>query len=137
MVARLIQFAPHLDRKTLPMSTKRTHSGSCHCGAVTYDVTTTLGTVISCNCSMCQKKGTLLAFVPAADFMLKSGGDRLTDYQFNKHAIHHLFCSTCGVTSFARGKDPKGNEMVAINARCLDDVDLDKLTIKKIDGRSF
>ncbi|MDO9383055.1 MAG: GFA family protein [Hyphomicrobiaceae bacterium] len=118
------------------MSTKQTHSGSCHCGAVSYAVDAALDTVISCNCSMCQKKGTLLMFVQVADFTLKSGEDKLTDYQFNKHAIHHLFCSTCGVTSFARGKDPKGNEMVAVNARCLAGVDLDKLTIMNFDGRS-
>jgi hypothetical protein len=85
---------------------------------------------------MCQKKGTLLMFVPAADFTLKSGENKLTNYQFNKHAIHHVFCAKCGVTSFARGTDPKGNEMVAINARCLDDVDLNKLTIMNFDGRS-
>lgn len=119
------------------MSTKSAHRGACHCGAVAYEVQASLDAVIACNCSMCQKKGTLLTFVPAGDFALRKGEDALTDYQFNKHAIHHLFCSKCGVTSFARGTDPKGNEMVAVNVRCLDDVDLDALKITKIDGRSF
>lgn len=118
------------------MNAKQAHSGSCHCGAVTYDVNAALDRVISCNCSICQKKGTLLAFVPVTDFTLKSGEDKLADYQFNKHVIHHVFCSNCGVTSYVRGTDPKGNEMVAINVRCLDDVDLDKLTIMPFDGRS-
>ena len=33
-----------------------------------------------------------------------SGLDDLVDYRFNKHVIHHVFCRTCGVESFARGK---------------------------------
>lgn len=119
------------------MSDATTHAGGCHCGAVRYQVDMALDTAISCNCSMCQKKGTLLSFVPAGAFKLNSGDGSLSDYQFNAGNIHHLFCKTCGVTSFARGRDRKGNEMVAVNVRCLDDVDLDQLTVKKIDGRSF
>jgi hypothetical protein len=64
--------------------------------------------------------------LPASQFKLLSGGDNLTDYQFNEHAIHYLFCSTCGTQSFSRGMTPgTGQEIVAINVRCLDDVDPD------------
>jgi hypothetical protein len=113
------------------------HTGGCHCGRVRYEVEADIDVVMSCNCSMCQKRGSLLTFVPEQQFTLLSGGDDLTDYQFNKKVIHHLFCSTCGVASFARGAAPDGSEMVAINARCLDDVDLGALTIKPVDGKSF
>jgi hypothetical protein len=92
--------------------------------------------VIACNCSMCGKKGTLLTFVPAGEFKLQSGEGGLTSYHFNKMVIDHLFCSTCGVTSFARGKKPDGTAMVAVNARCLDGVDPRKLEIKHVDGAS-
>lgn len=118
------------------MSETQHYTGGCHCGAVRFDVSAPFDTAISCNCSICQKKGTLLAFVPADAFSLASGEEKLTDYQFNKRAIHHLFCSTCGVTSFARGTDPKGNSMVAINVRCLDGIALEDITIVNFDGRS-
>jgi len=52
---------------------------------------------------MCGRAGTLLTFVPATQFNLLSGEPALTDYQFNRHAIHHLFCKVCGIKSFARG----------------------------------
>ena len=78
----------------------------------------------------------LLAFVPASKFTLVSGEDALTDYTFNKHAIHHVFCGTCGVRAFAKG-ELGGNPMRAINARCLEGVDLDALPVKKVDGKSF
>jgi hypothetical protein len=113
------------------------HGGGCHCGTVRYEVETDLGRVMSCNCSICQKRGALLTFVPASQFTLLSGGDALTDYQFNKKIVHHLFCGTCGVGSFARGRGPDGSEMVAVNVRCLDNVDVAALTITPFDGKSL
>lgn len=114
----------------------RTYTGSCHCQKVRYELTGTVSSAIACNCSMCRRKGTLLAFFPESSFTLVSGEDALTDYQFNKHVIHHLFCSTCGVTSFARGKLPDGSPMVAVNLRCLDEVDLDQVKVTSFDGKS-
>ena len=119
------------------MSEPKTHAGGCHCGRVRYEAKLDLSKpVLSCNCSMCGRTGTLLMFIPATQFTLKSGEDSLTDYQFNHQVIHHLFCKVCGIKSFARGTSPDGSATVAINTRCLDDVDLDKLNIQKFDGKS-
>lgn len=119
------------------MGDTKTYSGSCHCGAVRYEVDADLGQVLACNCSICRKRGALLTFVPTDRFRLGSGADALTDYQFNRKVIHHLFCATCGVGSFARGRGPDGAEMIAVNVRCLDGVDPDALDIKKFDGASL
>lgn len=116
------------------MSEPKTYTGSCHCGRVTYEADADLSRVVSCNCSICRKRGTLLAFVPEDKFRLKSGGEALTDYLFNKKVIHHQFCPTCGVGAFARGVRPDGAKVIALNVRCLDDVDLDTLNIRKFDG---
>lgn len=113
------------------------YSGGCQCGNVRYEVTLDLGTVMSCNCSRCSKWGALLAFAPVSDFKLLSGDGDMTDYQFHKHRIHHLFCSICGIQPFGRGIAPSGNEMAAINVRCLDGVDVDALTVKKFDGKAL
>jgi len=119
------------------MSDEKRYLGGCHCGAVRYSVLIDLSAkVISCNCSMCGKKGTILSFVPAERFELQSGADALSSYQWGKKHIDHLFCSTCGVTSFARGKGRDGSPMAAINTRCLDDVDVAKLDVMHFDGAS-
>ncbi|BCP54337.1 aldehyde-activating protein [Kaistia sp. 32K] len=118
------------------MAASETRGGGCHCGRVRFTVRGDFGTAMSCNCSICQKRGHWLAFVPAADFTLESGADDLTDYQFNRFRIHHLFCSHCGVGSFGRGVGPDGAEMVAVNVRCLDDMDLSTVTVTAFDGRS-
>jgi hypothetical protein len=119
------------------MTEAKLHAGGCHCGKVRYEVKAAVDSAIGCNCSMCSKKGTLLTFVPEDAFTLKSGESELTDYQFNKHNIHHTFCRTCGVTSFARGTGPDGKKMLAVNVRCLDDFDLDAVNVKKFDGKSL
>jgi hypothetical protein len=81
--------------------------------------------------------GFVLAFTPAENFHLKSGEQHLTEYLFNKKAIRHLFCSTCGVESFAYGKMPNGSPTVAINVNCLAGVDPRMLESKHVDGKSF
>ena len=38
---------------------------------------------------------------------------------------------------FGEGVDPKGNKMAAINIRCIDGLDLEKLPVQHFDGRSI
>jgi hypothetical protein len=119
------------------MTELKKYTGSCHCGKVRYEVELDLtAPVIACNCSMCGRSGTLLAFVPAHQFKLLAGEDALTDYLFNHHAIHHTFCNTCGIKPFASGVAPDGTETRAINTRCLDGVDIAELQVQHFDGKS-
>lgn len=119
------------------MPDAKNYRGSCHCGRVRYDVTADLTQVMECNCSHCQRKGFILAFVPPSQFTLKAGEQEMTEYQFNKKIIHHLFCRVCGVEPFARGKMPDGSPAVAINVRCLEGIDPDALKPMPFDGRSL
>jgi Uncharacterized conserved protein len=112
------------------------YHGSCHCGAVRYSVEVDLANPITCNCSYCTRRGSVLAFTPAENLTLEAGEDRLTEYRFNTKTIEHLFCATCGMESFARGTTPDGRKMAAVNVRCLEGVDLDGLSITQVDGRS-
>jgi hypothetical protein len=113
----------------------RTLTGGCHCGRVRYEVTTDLASVITCNCSICSKRGFLWTFVEPQQFALRSGEGEQTDYRFNRKVIQHLFCPTCGVESFGRGKTPDGAEKIAVNVRCLDGVDLAALMPMPFDGK--
>lgn len=113
------------------------YRGSCHCGKAAYEVEADIPGVLPCNCSLCSRRGSLLTFVPRSKFNLLQGDDALTLYTFNKHLIQHRFCNTCGIQSFAFGKDPKGNEIAAINVRCLENFDFTKLPVQHFDGRSI
>ncbi len=114
-----------------------THTGSCHCGNIAYEFEGEIGEVMDCNCYLCQKRGGLLFFVPAAAFTLKTPRENLGSYKFNKQHIDHHFCPTCGIAPFSEGSDGKGNVMVAINARCVDGIEPAALAVHAVNGRAF
>ncbi len=111
-------------------------TGGCHCGKVKFEVDMNLENAISCNCSICLMRGSLLDFAPESNFKLISGKEDLKDYTFNKHMIHHMFCKTCGILPFGKAVSPDGTPTVAINIRCVDGIDLKKINIHEYDGRS-
>jgi hypothetical protein len=121
----------HGDRR-LRMKSK----GSCHCGKIAFEVDGTPDKAISCNCSICQRKGSLLWFVPRDRLHLLTPEADASTYTFNKHAVKHRFCPTCGIHPYGEAADPKGNRMAAINIRCLEGIDLDAVPVAKFDGRS-
>lgn len=112
------------------------HPGSCHCGAIAFEVDADITEAIDCNCSMCRRRGGLLAFVSDEQFTLKTPASAVSTYEFNKHALQHHFCQVCGIAPYSNGQGRTG-PMIAVNVRCLPDVDLENLTINKVDGKQF
>lgn len=113
------------------------YKGSCHCGKISFEVEGEIKGAMACNCSMCQRKGSLLWFVPREDLHLLSPADSANTYTFNKHVIKHRFCPTCGLHPYGEGVDPNGKAMAAINIRCIENIDLASIPIQHFDGRSI
>ena len=113
------------------------YKGSCHCGRTRFEVEGELSALTDCNCSICQRKGALLWFVPRASLRLLTADDQLAIYTFNKGHIRHRFCPICGIHPLGEGSMPDGMAMAAINVRCLDDVDFSALPVRHFDGRSL
>jgi len=113
------------------------YKGSCHCGQVSFEAEGEIKGAMACNCSICQRKGSLLWFVPRGDFRLLSPEDAVSTYTFNKHVIKHRFCPKCGIHVYGEGKDPKGNAMAAVNIRCIEGIDLPSVPVKHFDGRAL
>jgi len=127
-----------MDDTSPESKTQKTYAGSCHCGAVRYEVTMAPpDKAYQCNCSHCSRAGWLLTFVPADTFKLVSGEGQLQEYLFHKKHIHHQFCRTCGMHPFSRGDDKTGKATVAINLRCIPEIDPTKLPVQHVDGKSL
>jgi hypothetical protein len=113
------------------------YQGSCHCGKIAFEVEGKFTQAMDCNCSLCRRRGGLLAFVPRSSLRLRTSVENLSTYKFNKHAIDHHFCSACGIAPFAEAEVKGGEKGAMINLRCLPDFDLDSLEIVKFDGKSY
>jgi len=111
------------------------YRGSCHCGRVAIEVEGTIDSALACNCSICQRKGSLLWFVPRASVQFVTPESSASEYTFNKHVIRHRFCPVCGMHPYGAGVDPKGNEMVAVNLRCIEEIELDTIPVHHFNGR--
>jgi hypothetical protein len=112
-----------------------TMEGSCHCGRVRFRVTADLDDVTYCNCSICTKKGLFHLIVPPENFELLSGKNDLTTYTFNTGVAKHTLCKHCGIHPFyVPRSDP---DKIDVNARCLDGIDLESLSLKHFDGKNW
>jgi hypothetical protein len=76
-------------------------SGSCLCGAVTYEVDATLSDAGNCHCQMCRKQhGAAFGSYATVDpdhFRWVSGADEVSRYESSPNE-YRIFCRVCGST---------------------------------------
>jgi len=109
------------------MELKPVHQASCHCGAVKFEVSLPEGLVDveRCNCSMCRRRGAIMASVPLAGLRVTAGEEHLRLYQFHTKTARHYFCSRCGIYTHHRERSKP--ELYAFNVACLEGVDPSEL----------
>lgn len=102
------------------MSEKR--NLTCHCGNIKIEVTFDNGleNIRRCDCSLCKRKGAVMASVPLSNVNIVKGKDHLMIYQWNTKIAEHYFCKTCGIyTHHKRRSNPKE---YGINIACIEGV---------------
>lgn len=113
------------------------YKASCHCGKNAFTFEGEVGELLACNCSMCQRRGSLLWFTPRENLRLLTPESALASYTFHKHVIRHRFCPACGIHLFGEAANAQGQAMAAINMRCVEDVDIDAIPVRHFDGRAI
>lgn len=115
---------------------KKEHA-SCHCGKIRLSVEVDgWQPAVDCNCSICQRKGTLLNFFPLEQVQFLTPWQDLPVYKFYKKQISHYFCPVCGVTVFSVA-DHQGKTTLALNLRTVEGINLEQLSIQKYDGHAI
>lgn len=111
------------------------YTGSCHCGAVAFEIDAPESVEVEeCNCSICAKAGFLHLILPLSRFTLLKGAESLTTYTFNTGVAKHTFCKVCGIKPFYT---PRSNpDGIDINVRCLD-TPPKSMTVVKFDGQNW
>jgi hypothetical protein len=97
--------------------------GSCHCGAILFQVELEKGLedIRRCNCSLCSRKGYVMASVPLLNLTLLKGSDNLSCYSWNTKTAKHYFCQTCGIHTHHQRRSKPGE--FGINIACLEGID--------------
>lgn len=115
---------------------QKKHPGSCHCGAVRFEVELDASTGSRCNCSVCTKLGATTSIVKPDAFTLLAGESELGGYAWGGRTGERFFCKRCGISCFSRGHLAEvGGDYVSVNLHCLDDIDPSEVTPVYWDGR--
>ena len=114
---------------------KAKHRAACHCGAVVLELDLPEGIVDPrrCDCSLCRRKGAIVASVALAGLKVVQGEAALALYQFNTRSAKHFFCSRCGIhTHHQRRSNP---DQYGYNVGCLEGVNpFDLGAVPTLDG---
>ncbi len=99
------------------------HRLRCHCGAVVLELQLPDGIVDPrrCDCSLCRRRGAIVASVPLAGLRVLQGSDALRLCQFNTFTAEHWFCGRCGIYMHHRRRSNPQEH--GYNVGCLDGVD--------------
>ncbi|MGB9149176.1 MAG: GFA family protein [Burkholderiales bacterium] len=108
------------------------YQGSCHCGAVQFEIETDFPELTQCDCSICKRKNALMVKVHESKFNLISGEDSLAEYQFHTKTVRHYFCKVCGIYPFHRKRVTP--DYFGVNVYCLEGFDPTGIPIRQAAG---
>ena len=106
--------------------------GSCHCGAVRFEIQTDFPELTQCDCSICRRKNALMVRVHESAFRLLAGEQVLTEYRFHTRTARHYLCSVCGIYPFHRKRVTP--DYLGINVYCLHDFEPSGIPVRQAVG---
>jgi len=111
------------------------HLGSCHCRAIKFEVTADFSKTVRCDCSLCKRKGAIMALIENDEFTFLKGEENLSLYQWNTKLAKHYFCKKCGIYTHHKRRT---SDSMGVNFGCFDDLEIDDLnSINLVKGSSL
>ena len=97
---------------------------TCHCKEIQIELKLEKGfeELVRCNCSLCKRRGYIMAKIKLENLKIIKGQDKLSVYKFGKkHLAEHFFCKICGIYTHHRSyTNPENYEF---NVACIDKAD--------------
>jgi hypothetical protein len=119
------------------MTPANSHTVSCHCGRIKFEVAAELRKVRDCNCSICSRAGYLHWYVEPAQVKLLTERQSMTSYVWRSLNGFHCFCPVCGVAVLRSMVALTQTRRFSVNARCVEGIDLTSLEIERYDGKNL
>eukprot|EP00457_Paulinella_chromatophora_P018046 gb/GEZN01019247.1/.p1 GENE.gb/GEZN01019247.1/~~gb/GEZN01019247.1/.p1 ORF type:complete len:195 (+),score=17.30 gb/GEZN01019247.1/:63-647(+) len=112
-----------------------TIKGSCHCGAVTYEIKASDSiNAIECNCSHCYIKGMANLIRKHQDFkMVKGSAKDMHVYSFGLNRADQVSCKHCATHLWIQWH---GRDVINLNVKCFDQTELKEIRVFSFDGLS-
>lgn len=114
--------------------------GTCHCGRHGFDAPEPLE-VVRCDCPICTKRGSLVAYYPPDHVQLRIEPAAATAYRHGDRMMTFFHCAVCGCALYSDAPAwtrDDGVEMparLALNAWLFDDVDIEAFPARRVHNR--
>ena len=109
-----------------------TYAGSCHCGAVRFQIDWDVTELTTCDCSLCVMRHALMAKVPEHALKVLEGEEFLALYEWNTRRAKHHFCRRCGIYVFHRKRAVPDH--FGVNVFCLEGFDPASVPVRATPG---
>ncbi len=108
--------------------------GSCHCGAIAFEVERTPEWITECNCSICRRIGAQWAHFEEHEVELSVPANATIAYVHGDRTLALHTCKTCGCTPYWLGLEPKASTRMAVNFRMCEPDDIRGIPVRRFDG---
>ena len=112
------------------------YTATCHCGAVSVEIPRRPRRLTSCNCSICQRYATLMAYFNFRDVKVHAKPGATASYVWGDKSIKFVRCATCGCVMFWQPLTIRADSRMGVNARNLAPSVIATTRIRRFDGAS-
>jgi hypothetical protein len=109
-------------------------SGTCHCGAVSWNYQGSPARLVVCNCSICRRLRPLWAHAQSDRVTITAAADSTIAYVWGDKGLAFHTCKRCGCTTHWIGLEAESPQNMAVNAALADPRDIADLPVRHFDG---
>lgn len=107
---------------------------TCHCGNVSIELSHVPDWVISCNCSICFRIGSLWGYYVPEDVSIRFTKEPTATYSWGDEMILFHHCKNCGCLTHYTTTDKSEHQRTVINFRMVDRKITESIHVRKFDG---